>query len=142
MEAKPNQPAAVGPLTSHLKNHPNKTKTCRALLEKLVWPRKQHSLMYFYTWMQQFWRISMDLHMCRHWMLSRGPVKRDRWWGRMVCKNQGTPYNQHNLKIIKSVGQASRIRWLVDWDLWNINLCWLFHAKSSCNIPIINGCVK
>ena len=56
LEAIPHE-TAVRPHTSHLKDHPSKTKkTYETLLEKQGWIHKWHSSMDLYTWTCQCWQ--------------------------------------------------------------------------------------
>ena len=104
LEAVPYKTAVVQSLTSHLSNHPNKTnKTCWALLEKLEQIYKHYSLMDSYTWTHECWSTRRILHsssLCRHWMPSRGPAKRDKLKGQIARECQGNPSHQYTLMMI------------------------------------------
>ena len=75
LEATPHKTAAVGQLTTHLTNHPSKTKkTCMVLLEKQRQTQKWPSRKDICIWACQCWLTSKVLLMsilCEHWMLSK-----------------------------------------------------------------------
>ena len=72
MEATPFETTAEQPLTSDLKNHPNKTnKTCGTLQEKQIQTHKCLSSLDPYTWMCQCWPTSTNIFtsdLCGHRM--------------------------------------------------------------------------
>ena len=62
LEVISNKTADVGPLTSHLNNHTNKTnKTCRTLLEKKGWTHKWLSSMDHFRRTSRCWTTSQNL---------------------------------------------------------------------------------